>query len=298
MRGPVRDIAVIAPSGPAPAGRLRAGVRILEGMGRTVELFFDPDAGAAEGFLAAPDEVRTAQLLGAAASGADALVAARGGYGAFRLLGLLPPEAPGPPAMLMGFSDVTALLLGLPGRWAWRGVHGPNVTTLSDLDDASLAAVEAFLDDPDRGLRFDSLRGLHPGRGEGPLTGGNLAVLCSLLGTPEEPDLAGRVLFIEDVGEAPYRLDRLLHQLASCRTFGGLAGLAAGDLGRGFDSAVRQSLASLCAARGVPAAEGLPAGHGVSNRPLPLGSIAALDAGAGSLDLSPARGGAEDPSTT
>jgi len=275
--------------------RFRAGVRILEEMGRTVELCFDPCAEEAEGFLAAPDATRAAQLLGAAVCGADAVMAARGGYGAFRLLGLLPPDAPGPPSVIIGFSDVTALLLGLSRRWGWRGVHGPNVTTLADLDQASLAAFRAFVDAPGSGLSFDGLERVHPGSGDGPLIGGNLTVLCSLLGTPEEPDLAGRVLFIEDIGEAPYRVDRLLHQLASCRTFHALAGLAIGDLGSGFNDSVRRNLARLCADRGLPAAAGLPVGHGAVNRPIITEHYAAIDADRGTLSTGRFRDGAEGP---
>ena len=285
MRDPIRHLAVVAPSGPVPVDRFRAGVEILEAMGRTVEVFFDLDGAVAEGFLAGPDEARAEQLVQAATAGADAIMAARGGYGAYRVLRRLPAGLPpGPATTLIGFSDVTVLLLGLARRWGWRAVHGPNVTTLVDLDEVSLDALRDFLDGQERGLRFEGLDRLHPGRGEGPLIGGNLTVLCSLLGTPEEPDLSGRVLFLEDTGEAPYRLDRLLHQLASCRTFSAAAGLVVGDLGRGFDDAVRQSLADLCGDRGVPAAAGLPVGHGSSNRPLILGGSAVLDADAGVLD--------------
>lgn len=286
MTRPIRHLAIVAPSGPVPSNRFQAGLEILEGMGRTVEVFFDPDAGKGGGFLAGSDATRSARFLEAAAGGADAVMAARGGYGAYRLLRHLPFEAPGPPCLLIGFSDITALLLGLPRRWGWGAVHGPNVTTLGDLDTASLDAFRALLDAPGKGARFEGLDCLHPGIGEGPLTGGNLSVLCSLLGTPEEPDLSGRVLFLEDTAEAPYRLDRLLHQLASCRTFPAAAGLVVGDLGSGFDDAVLRSLVSLCAAHGVPAAAGLPVGHGHSNQPLFLGGSALLDADRGGFATS------------
>ena len=283
MPRPIRHLAVVAPSGPVPADRFRTGLKILEGMGRTVDVFFDPDDAEAQGFLAASDATRSARFLAAAAGGADAVMAARGGHAAHRLLRRLPAEAPGPPCTLIGFSDITALLLGLSRRWGWAAVHGPNVTTLGDLDKASLGAFRELLDAPGDGVRFEGLDCLNPGVGEGPLTGGNLAVLCSLLGTPEEPDLSGRVVFLEDTGEAPYRLDRLLHQLASCRTFPAAAGLVVGDLGRGFDDEVIRTLISLCAAHGVPAAAGLPVGHGPTNRPLVLGGSAVLDADLGGL---------------
>ena len=284
MRTPIRSLAVVAPAGPVPRDRFRRGLDVLEALGRTTEIFFDESAGD-DGFLAAPDAERAERFVEAAASGADAIIAARGGYGAYRLLRCLPAAAPWVPATLsmIGFSDVTALLLGLTRRRGWCGVHGPNVTTLADLDGPSLDAFRCFLDEPGGETSFCGLETLHPGRGEGPLLGGNLSVLCSLLGTPEEPDLTARILFIEDVGEAPYRLDRLLHHLASCRSFPDLAGLAVGDLGRGADDAVCRSLRALCAAHDLPAAAGLPVGHGASNHPLVLGASAVLDAGAGVL---------------
>ncbi len=283
MHRPIQTLAVVAPSGPVPRDRLRAGLRVLADLGRTVEVFFDPEGPAADGFLAAPDAARAGAFLAAAASGADAVMAARGGYGAYRLLEQLPAAPPGPAATLIGFSDVTALLLGLRRRWGWAGIHGPNVTTLPDLDPDSLEAFGGLLDAAGSGDRFEGLETLHPGQAAGPLIGGNLSVLCSLLGTPEEVDLAGGILFVEDVGEAPYRLDRLLRQLASCRTFPGLRGLAVGDLGVGFDDAVRRGLTGLCAARGLPAVAGLPVGHGPANRPLILGSSTTLDAHRGRL---------------
>ncbi len=290
MRTPIRSLAVVAPAGPVPLDRFRRGLDVLEALGRTTKVFFDESAGD-DGFLAAPDAERAKRFIEAATSGADAVIAARGGYGAYRLLRRLPAAAPGSPSSLpmtmIGFSDVTALLLGLSRRWGWCGVHGPNVTTLADLDGPSLDAFRCFLDEPGGETAFCGLDVLYPGKGKGPLTGGNLSVLCSLLGTPEEPDLTGRVLFIEDVGEAPYRLDRLLHHLASCRSFPSLAGLAVGDMGRGADDAVRQSLRALCAAHDLPAAAGLPVGHGASNYPLVLGIPAAIDAGAGCLRLRP-----------
>ncbi|MBM4370587.1 MAG: LD-carboxypeptidase [Deltaproteobacteria bacterium] len=277
----IRTVAVAAPSGPAEPGALARGLAVLRELGCEVELI---PPGEPEGFLAAPDGRRAARFLEAVSRGADLLMAARGGYGAARLMALLPPASPAGPGILMGFSDVTALLVSLCPRWGWGAVHGPNVTTLQRLDRASLEALAAFLEYPDRGLEFRGLEPLAPGRGRGLVLAGNLSVLCSLMGTSLEPDLAGRILVIEDTGEAPYRLDRLLRQLAGSKGFPALAGLAAGDLGEGAqDDAVRRTLVEICTAAGVPAASGLPVGHGASNRPLRLSANAFLDAAAGTL---------------
>jgi muramoyltetrapeptide carboxypeptidase len=130
------------------------------------------------------------------------------------------------------------------------------------------------------------VRTLVPGVAEGPIFGGNLAMLASLCGSPDTPLARGRLLFLEDVGEPAYRLDRMLVQLGRAGAFDGVAGLACGrftEMPRGDASEVIRLVEELAHDLGVPAVADLPIGHVAYNWLLPVGTPARLDATAGSL---------------
>ena len=122
---------------------------------------------------------------------------------------------------------------------------------------------------------------------EGPLFGGNLTLLSHLCGTALMPPLEGAVLLLEEVGEAPYRIDRKLTHLAQAGVFARVSGVLVGDL-VGCDDA-RQDAASVVRERlgrlGLPVLTGAPVGHGARNRALPIGAPVRLDADAGTLSL-------------
>jgi muramoyltetrapeptide carboxypeptidase len=128
-------------------------------------------------------------------------------------------------------------------------------------------------------------RTIRPGRAEGPLRGGNLAVLASLCGTPLQPSFRGAIVLLEDLNEPAYRLDRLCTQLLLSGAFEGAAGFVVGDLSAegedndGRDEAVGERLSTL----GVPVVLGAPFGHAGRNQPVALGVPHALDAGEGAL---------------
>jgi muramoyltetrapeptide carboxypeptidase len=127
------------------------------------------------------------------------------------------------------------------------------------------------------------------GSAEGPLVGGNLAVLTRLLGTPYLPPLDGAVLLLEDVGERPYRLDRMWTHLALAGIFDRVRGLALGEFtgcdepGESYGSA--DVLGTLVGELGLPCVSDLPIGHGEVNVPVPLGCRVRLDANAGALEF-------------
>ncbi|MBX3275212.1 MAG: LD-carboxypeptidase [Sandaracinaceae bacterium] len=273
---------VIAPASPFPRADFERGVARLRER-YTVEL--DPSIFDADGYLAGGDARRLDELRRALTDGGvDAVVAARGGYGATRLLdGIAPEEVR--PRLLVGFSDLTALH-ALFARAGLRSLHATMVAGLGRGTDAALAgwiaAAEGAVPAP-----LDGLTPIAPGRAEGPLAGGNLAVLAALCGTPYAPPLEGAVFFLEDVGEAPYRIDRMLTTLRQAGWLRRLAGVAVGQLtratpgpdGRTVEEVLRDRLGDL----GVPVVRGVPAGHDEDNRPLPLGAPVELDADAGTL---------------
>lgn len=306
---PGGTIALVAPAGSVPVddqGRLHpklaAGLERLQAAGyRTV---FGRHVFARHGYLAGDDSGRLADLRWALTDpGIDAVICVRGGYGSPRLLeqadfAPLARDFARRPRPLVGFSDLTALLAALTAVTGIPTFHGP---TLGSLDEP--ANLEALLRLIGRDARFPQQvvpmaapgaprpRTLRSGRAEGRLVGGNLSLLCALVGTPYEPDPRGAVLLLEDVGEPPYRLDRMLTHLRLAGWLRQVAGIIVGELvdcdppaGRpSFTAAevLEERLGDL----GVPCLVDVPCGHGRWQLTLPLGARVALDAGAGTVTV-------------
>jgi muramoyltetrapeptide carboxypeptidase len=281
-------IAVVAPSGPADPARLERGCSVLRRLGLDVVVGEHALARAPAGpnggrlrYLAAADADRAADLQDAWCDPAVAAVlCARGGYGAARVLDHLDWAALGeaPPKLLHGSSDITALHAVFGGRLGVPTSYGPMVASLiADAEPEALAHLKAGLFGAGAPVR--GTHALRAGRVRGPLTGGNLALLASLLGTPYAPEPAtGRIAFLEDVDEAPYRVDRMLTQLRQAGWFDGVAGIVLGTwVGCGdLDAVFADRLLPL----GVPILAGVPVGHGPRQLTVRLGAPALLDAGA------------------
>ncbi len=238
-------------------------------------------AGAGLTYLSAADADRAADLQNAWCDPSVAAVfCARGGYGAARTLGHLDwaALARATPKILHGSSDITALHVAFGRRLTVPTSFGPMVgTSIADAEPESIDHLRAALAGAPAPVPGEyTLRG---GRAEGPLTGGNLTLLTSLLGTPHAPEPAtGRIAFLEDVTEAPYRVDRMLTQLLQAGWFDGVAGVALGTwIGCGDLAAV---FADRLTPLGVPVLAGLPVGHGPRQLTIRLGAPAVLDADA------------------
>ena len=281
-------VRLVAPSGPFPRARFDAGVAALEARGYAVR--HDPGAFATARYLAGDDARRLAELQSALDDPeADAVWAIRGGYGAMRLLPDLDLRgAVAHPKVFVGFSDVTVLHARL-NQAGLATVHGPVACQLAELPPETLDQLWRMVERPEPpGPFLFEGTAIRAGRAEGPLLGGNLAVLTRLLGTPYLPDLEGAVLLLEDVAERPYRLDRMLTHLELAGIPPRLAGVLVGDLTGCEEPGADYTAAEVVAERltdwGVPAALGFPAGHGERNLPLPLGLPVTLDAGESRLD--------------
>jgi muramoyltetrapeptide carboxypeptidase len=285
-------VRLIAPGGPFDPAQLEAGQRVLEGLGLVPVVSRDEFARA--GFLAGSDARRAAALTSALQEeDTRAVWCIRGGYGTARLLSLLDlPRLLRQPKLLVGFSDVTALLLSLARPGGFVTIHGPVVIQLARVPAADLRWLRALLFEADAPLLvpLGRARTLVPGAAEGRLVAGNLSILASLAGTPFAPDLRGAILCLEDVNEEAYRLDRLCWQLAAAGLLTGVRGVVVGELtdctpaGAGRYSA-RRVLERAVSALGVPALSGAPFGHGRRNVALPVGCRARLDASARTLTL-------------
>ncbi|TDB86644.1 LD-carboxypeptidase [Actinomadura sp. KC216] len=301
-------VVVVAPSGPADPARLEAGCAALRDLGldaavgkHALDRVNLGDYGplrAGWHCLAGSDADRATDLQDAWCDPrVRAVICARGGYGATRVLDHLDWDALAAatrasaasgrgPKILHGSSDVTALHAAFATRLGVTTSFGPMPAGL--IADLAPAVSEGMPDETLDGLRaalfggpvaLPGTRALRPGRAEGPLTGGTLSLLTALLGTPyAPPPAAGRVVFLEDVTEAPYRVDRMLVQLLQAGWFDGAAGIA---LGSWRDCGDPAELDAVLAARlgplGVPILAGVPAGHGPRQRTLELGAPAVLD---------------------
>lgn len=305
MRSPLRKprrlgqgalVGVAALSGPIRPEDLQAGVATLEGFGYRVRLASNVLAREPLLGLAGDDDARLAGYLGLVMDPeVEAILFARGGYGVTRVLSRLPEGLLRETAKLhCGFSDVTALSAFLRQRCGLVSIHGPMVAAdlATPLDSLTAAWFPALLEGrAPLLLEVPSAEVLVPGRAEGPLVGGCLSLLAALTGTPWEFDYDGALLFIEEVGEEAYRVDRMLGTLLSSGRLDRLAGIIAGSMTRvtfgGVEDPerVRLLLLDRFAPLGVPVAAGLPFGHVAPNVPLPVGARASWDGGTRTLVL-------------
>lgn len=301
---PGNRIGLVAPAGPLLE---RDDITRAEALCRALgyEPVIGPNVYARHGYLAGTDDERLSDLNGALQDPSiDAIWCIRGGYGAIRLLDRVDYGAMASrPKALIGFSDITSLLNAVTRLTGVVTFHGPVARAAMPVFsrrhfERVLASAEA------PGLlgrlpqatdvlvpqenRIVSIGG---GVAEGPLAGGNLTLLQCTIGTPYFPDLAGAILFLEDVGEDLYRVDRMLAQLRLIGALRCLAGVAVGrftDLRRSDgDGALGfyEVLATYFAPLGIPVAYGFPIGHIDAQWTLPLGVRARLDATKGELEL-------------
>ncbi len=301
---PGSRMALVAPSGPLlERDDLARAQELCRALGHDPHL--GANAAARHGYLAGNDAQRLADLNAALTDPTiDAVWCLRGGYGLTRILdGVAAAAWARHPKPVIGFSDITALLLAL---WQTTGVvtfHGPTARqslgpfTRRHFERVLLTAKPAGRLDPlrqpadlliPRSPRIVAIRG---GRAEGPLVGGNLSLLQCLVGTRWFPDLDGALLFLEEVNEDLYRVDRMLSHLRLAGHLDRLAGViigqftemkrATGDGALGFDEVLAHYFEPL----GVPVAYGFPIGHVDEQWTLPIGVRARLDADTGELEL-------------
>ena len=286
-------VALVAPAGPLQPGVLDKAADRCRAL--DLEPVVYPAAGRRQDYLAGSDRERLADLQAAFDDPAtDAVWALRGGYGTLRILdGLELARQRTAPIPFIGFSDNTSLHAA-HARAGVISFHGPHPGAgFPPETEASFRAAlfsgEAPGPLPSR-PGDPAPRSLAGGSAEGRLVGGNLAILASLCGSPDSISARGRILFLEDVGEPAYRVDRMLHQLLRAGVLDGVAGLAFGRFtgapeGRGDIGAV---LAEIADRLGVPAVADLPFGHTEHNCTIPVLATARLDADAATLTMTEA----------
>jgi muramoyltetrapeptide carboxypeptidase len=285
---------LVSPSGPTRPERVQRGIELLTGWG--LRVVTAPNAYERSGYLAGRDEQRLADLNHALADpDVRGVLCTRGGYGAQRVVdGIDLAAVRRDPKVFAGFSDITALQLAL-----WRGarlatVHGPGAAwadertgdvSASSLRDALMSPAPAVLKaDPD-----DESGPVRLGHGaSGTLLGGNLSLLAASVGTVDQPDLRGAILLLEEVGEPPYKVDRMLLHLRRAGVLRGVAGVALGhftDCADGWSTSIVDVLDDHLGALGVPVLGGLPIGHGRDQLTVALGVQSTMDVESATLTV-------------
>jgi muramoyltetrapeptide carboxypeptidase len=269
---------VVAPAGPFDRPAFEAGLALIA---QRYSLQYDPGLFESHRYLAGDDRRRRDELSRALLdSRSRALFCARGGYGVMRLLPEL-PLADVAPTMLVGFSDVTALHFALQAR-GHISIHGPVLTQLGKQPPDVQERLFRLLESPEPPPPLTGSATYVPGTAEGPLIGGNLSLVTHLLGTPFMPSLDGAILLLEDVGERPYRLDRMWTHLRLAGVFERVRGIVLGDFNeceeKNASYTAADVLRSLAEETGLPCAAGFPIGHAAINQPVPLGTAVRLDA--------------------
>ncbi len=285
-------IGIAAPAGPIESrDGLEMGIATLERLGFCVR--HDDRIFESFRYLAGKDQGRAEELQQLfEAPEIDAVLALRGGFGCSRLIPLLDEKRLRPHCkVFMGFSDLTTLHLFFRRRFGWVTIHGPMAASpaLGGIGQEEEKNLCSLLTDSQYmpQLSFADLQSWVPGVAEGRLTGGCLSIIAASVGTSYEIRSEGRILFIEDLGEPPYRIDRMLTHLRLAGLLDQVAGVLVGRFDecnpeRG-DYTVEDVLREKLEGLGVPVIAGFPAGHGTGNWALPLGARVRLDADAGQI---------------
>ena len=274
---PNQTVGIIAPASPVNKSEISEGVKLIESFPLNIkhgEHVFDR-----LNYLAGSDNDRISDLHQMFSDpNIKAIFCSRGGYGSARLLNKIDFDLIRKnPKIIVGFSDLTALLLAIFNKSDLITIHGP---TLSDLPKnknwPNLSKLITTSHRPQ--ISFKQGKEINKGTARGILLGGNLSTLCSILGTPFLPSFENVILFLEEKGESPYKLDRMLTQLLLSDRLAQLSALIIAqieDCGEMeiIDSMLQERLGKL----NIPVVSGLPVGHGSENISLPLGLPASLD---------------------
>jgi muramoyltetrapeptide carboxypeptidase len=276
---PGDTLGIVAPAGPFDPKKFMKGKAVLESMG--FRTFFDEGIFQKHGFFAGNDVQRADQVNRLFADPAvQAVVCARGGYGSMRILPLLDFKIiQNNPKIFVGFSDISVLLFVLHARCSLVTFHGPVVTTLANAAEHTVKAMLRVMTSNEH-LELKPEKGMviKPGVSSGVVVGGNLTTLCHLVGTSYTPHFNGKILFLEDRGEAPYRIDRMLIQMKLAGCFEGLKGLFLGSFEAcGKLDDIFRIVQEVFNDVNIPILSGFEIGHGRVNITIPMGLSATLN---------------------
>lgn len=286
-------VAVVAASGPANQANLDRGLHALEQVGLKPDVFASArDTGSDFDYLAGDDHLRATDLTTALADPAYAAVfLASGGYGMQRTLEMVDWNRidQAKPKIVVGYSDVTALLEAIAVKLGWISLFGPMVACNGFHQGPGRYDFDTLMNllfhpDSVSELSFLDGRPVVPGVAEGITLGGTATLLAASLGTDTSLPARGAILFLEDVDEELFRLDRIITQLRRATYSEGVAGILLGTFTDcGEPREVERMLVDRLSDLGVPVLAGADIGHGIAQQTYPIGVRARLDATAGTL---------------
>jgi muramoyltetrapeptide carboxypeptidase len=282
-------IGVVAPAGRVDREEVESGIAAIRVEGFEVEL--GANLFGTKGYLAGEPQSRARDLVDFfQRSDIDAIFCARGGFGSIQLLPYLSATLQASAKIFVGYSDITILLNWLRQFHGMITFHAPMVAMdlARGLNAQSRSHFWPLLTGELKSWKINLTEVIRPGFAEGDMIGGCLSLLVTTLGTPYEIDTAGKVLFLEDVGEKPYRIERMMTQLLMAGKLDRPAGVLFGDFTRCDDAGprdFREIVTDLFRHASYPVVMGVRAGHGDENLALPFGARMALDGNRATLEL-------------
>ncbi len=279
MLNPGDTIGIVAPASPFDANMFNKGVSVLESLG--FNIYVHKDIYYNNGYLAGTDYQRALMLNDLFSDKKiKAVFCARGGFGSMRLLPLLDYRIIAKnPKILIGYSDISALLSAVYKKCGLVSFHGPMVTTLGSASKKTIhSMLSALTAQTEIKIKTNKASVLKPGEVSGTFLGGNLSTLCHLTGTEFLPSFYGCILFVEDRGEPIYKIDRMFTHMKLAGCFTGLAGLAVGSFTDcGPIKIIHKLITDFFKEIDIPVLAGIEAGHGKENITIPFGLTAHLD---------------------
>lgn len=271
-------IGVCAPSARFDLEKFNAGVKVLKGLGYKVQI---PKEIFEKKRYLAGDDILRADVINKLFSDPeiDGILCARGGFGAMRLLDILNWDLIREnPKLFIGFSDITAILLSIMEKTDTPVVHGPTVVSIAKAENKTLESFQRTIQGCFDEIKIPNGRVLNPGRSRGVFKGGNISTISHLLGTRFQPRFKNAVLFLEDIGELSYKIDRMLSQLKMAGIFKGIAGVITGSFEQCDNGEyIEEILLEIFEEYNIPIMTGLDAGHGDINLSLSMGTNIEID---------------------
>jgi muramoyltetrapeptide carboxypeptidase len=290
-------LAIVAPGSYISEEELQDSIKNLSQLG--FEATYSEKVLLQSGYFAGTDNDRAKDLMEKISDKKiKGIICARGGYGCSRILPMLDYDViRANPKVLIGYSDITALLYGIYQKSGLISFHGPVGT--STFNDYSVHNFKRVLMNPERNETFKNstsgddenvygVTSIVKGKGKGRLVGGNLSIMVSLIGTEFDVDYSGKIIFMEEIGEEPYRVDRMLTQLIQAGKFKNAAGVMMGifrkcEVKENSDLTVKsfnlmEVLKDRFASLKIPVVYGMSFGHVKDKFTIPFGALAELDA--------------------